>query len=194
MESSRGKISRIGVVLGLFLTLVTGFVWSFTRDTAAAGQQPPATSEPAPPPPSETRAADESRPLPTMIEFHSDYCPVCKRMAPLIEALTTQCNQRGVRIVRHDVSNPELEHLVEDYRLVGLPTYLFLDRDGKEVARLVGLQTEIGLLQSLSAVRGEPCPQIGMLPPNRSQPSRSTPSSCSLPGEARAPAGECTGS
>ena len=46
---------------------------------------------------------------------------------------------------------------------MGVPTFVFADRDGVEVARLVGEQTEAGLTRALSALRGEPCPGLAIL-------------------------------
>ena len=51
------------------------------------------------------------------------------------------------------------------FHLVATPTFVFLDGDGREVARLVGEQSEDTLKQALSALRGEPCPGLGLLEP-----------------------------
>ncbi len=98
-----------------------------------------------------------------MVAVHAPYCSVCVRMKPLVESLVTQCDRKGVSVEMVDVSIEENEHLIERYRVVGLPTYLFLDDAGFEVARLVGAQTESTLRQALGALRGEACPGLGRL-------------------------------
>jgi thiol:disulfide interchange protein len=82
-------------------------------------------------------------------------------MKPLVESLTTQCDRKGVNVEVLDVSLEKNEQLLEEHRIVGLPTYLFIDPKGQEVARLVGAQTESTLRQALGALRGEECPGLG---------------------------------
>ncbi len=101
---------------------------------------------------------------PVMLELYSASCTVCERMEPVVTGIAGQCHGNQVRVVQVDVSKPENRHLAEKYRLVGVPTFLFLDIDGEEVARLVGEQTDTALLQALSALRGEPCPGVGSVP------------------------------
>jgi cytochrome c-type biogenesis protein len=107
---------------------------------------------------------DSGRRMPTMVAMVSSDCPYCERMKPLVEAMTSRCDGRNVRLVTRDVSLDEHRHLVRRHRLVGLPTFLFLDDEGREVARLVGVQSERTLLQHLSALRGESCDGVGALP------------------------------
>ena len=129
----------------------------------------------APAPEPESRevqpSAVETGDLPRMVALHAEYCPVCKRMEPLVERLTGQCDKKGVRVNVVDVSTEEHEHLIEKHRVVGLPTYLFIDKDGNEVARLVGAQTGDTLRQALGALRGEQCPGLGPLPGPRAKES-----------------------
>lgn len=63
-----------------------------------------------------------------------------------------------------DINDPVNRHLIDRHRLVGVPTFLFLDTDQNEVARLVGRQSQQTLHQALSAVRGESCADVGALP------------------------------
>lgn len=97
---------------------------------------------------------------PVMVEFFSSSCTVCKRMEPIIEAITSQCDGNMVRVKKVDISLAENSHFVRQYKLVGVPTFLFISREGSEVARLVGEQSEKTLKQALSALRGVPCPGL----------------------------------
>lgn len=101
---------------------------------------------------------------PVMVEFHSKNCPVCERMEPIVRAIGTVCHGNMVLVRQVDVSRPENAHYVETYRIRGVPTFVFMDETGGEVARLIGEQTENTLLQALSALRGKPCPGLGLLP------------------------------
>jgi len=101
---------------------------------------------------------------PAMLELYSADCTVCKRMAPIVDSLTSLCDGQSVLVRKADVSQSENRHLVKEFRLVGVPTFLFLDENGNEVARLVGEQSEASLKQALSALRGQPCPGLGKIP------------------------------
>jgi len=100
---------------------------------------------------------------PVMIYFTSSSCSVCERMEPVMDSLLRRCSRRKVGIVEYDLAQPSLRHLIDEYRVVGTPTFVFLDKKGREVARLIGEQTEGALRQALSALMGEPCPGVGPL-------------------------------
>ncbi len=107
---------------------------------------------------------EDGKHWPVMLELYSESCSVCERMEPIVAGISGQCHGKQVRIVQVDVSAPENRHFAEKFRLVGVPTFLFLDEGGEEVARLVGEQTDSALRQALSALRGEPCPGVGDVP------------------------------
>ena len=107
----------------------------------------------------------ESQALPKMVEIFSEECGVCQQMKPLVERLVEQCDKKGVRVELLDISRPENRYLISEYRVVGVPTFLFLDENELEVARLVGEQSESALRQAMAALRGEACPGLGPLPP-----------------------------
>jgi thiol-disulfide isomerase/thioredoxin len=101
--------------------------------------------------------------LPRMVAIHASYCSVCKEMKPIVEKIKAECDLNNVRVESFDVSNEKYEHFVEEYRIKGLPTYLFLDEAEYEVARLVGVQSESALKQALGVLRGEDCPGVGRI-------------------------------
>ncbi len=109
-------------------------------------------------------AAREKAALPTLMAFVSHDCPVCNRMKPVIESLKAQCDGKHVTLQLVDIGSPAGRPLARQFRLIGVPTFVFLDAAGHEAVRLVGEQTEVGLKQAVAAVRGEPCPGIGPLP------------------------------
>lgn len=103
-------------------------------------------------------------PLPRMVAIHAQYCAVCAQMKPVLDKLADQCDGKGLQMELIDVSKANNEHFIDDYRVVGLPTYLFIGPDGYEVARLVGRQTESSIKQAIGALRGEACPGVTPLP------------------------------
>ncbi len=158
-----GRISRylptVEKVIGVVLLFIAGML---VVDIAEAI---------APPPPSAIALSDRAddapealpRDLPVMVAVYKDGCPVCRKMKPVVDALKQQCDRKGVQIRTIDIDRPENRRYVNQFRLVGVPTFLFLDELDKEVARLVGEQTEAALKQSLSVLRGEPCPGVAMI-------------------------------
>ncbi len=99
-----------------------------------------------------------------MLPRGSGGCTGWGGMEPVAGGVHGRCDgtRGGIRVV--DVAADGQQHLARDFRLVGVPTFLFLDRQGEEVARLVGQQSELSLKQQLSLLRGERCPGIGALP------------------------------
>jgi thiol-disulfide isomerase/thioredoxin len=113
---------------------------------------------------SENRSSPSSAAaLPGMVMLTSGHCPICRQMEPLMGELIAKCDNNGVSVNAIDVTEDENEHLIEEYRVVGVPTFLFRDAQGREVARLVGAQTEQALVQGLTALRGEECPGMTRL-------------------------------
>jgi cytochrome c-type biogenesis protein len=115
-------------------------------------------------------AAASTSAAPTMVELYSKDCPICQSMKPIVAAVTDHCEGKGVHFEAHDVSRTENRHFIDTYRLVGVPTFVFLGADGTEVARLVGRQSQDDLFQALAAVRGESCPGVGALPAGETSP------------------------
>jgi cytochrome c-type biogenesis protein len=177
-------LPRIEKATGVLLLLVAGLLvhdaatgWDDATRPAAVEAEPaqtlPANTSPeqaalltaADPVPGAAGASEQAtRAMPLMVELYAEDCPICQRMKPLVEGLIRQCDQKKVRVRTVDVSKAENRHFVREYRVVGVPTFLFLDEHGEEVARLVGAQTEETLTQALAALRGEECPGLGRLP------------------------------
>jgi len=100
-----------------------------------------------------------------MLVFTSQHCGPCLEAQPAVDAVITQCKKRNVIIQEFDLSKPKTEFLAAKYRLIGTPTFVFLDKEGNEVARLLGQQSEDALRQALSAAMGEACEGLKLLKP-----------------------------
>ena len=82
-------------------------------------------------------AAAPEEPKVTFIELGSVNCVPCRMMQPVMKQVEER--HRGqVKVVFHDVWTPEGQPYGSQYRIVGIPTQVFLDKDGKEFARHAG--------------------------------------------------------
>lgn len=94
---------------------------------------------------------------PTMIAFVSAHCPICHRMAPVVAKAEQDCSAHGVRVQQVDVATPAGREGANRYGILGVPTFIFVDGQGSEVARLVGEQPEETLVQTLEVLAGQSC-------------------------------------
>lgn len=94
---------------------------------------------------------------PLLIEFISASCPVCKRMHPVVETAKQNCSRHGIRIQQVDVSTEQGRQAAATNGILGVPTFLFINREGNEVARLVGQQPLETMVQSLEILAGQKC-------------------------------------
>jgi len=151
-------LPRIEKGIGVVLIFIAGML---VVDIAEALRAAPADTEALDTP--EAGLSVQGDNLPVMVELDKEDCPICQKMKPVLENIKSQCDQKGVHIRTIDISKPENRHLVSRYRLVGVPTFVFLDEFEMETARLIGEQTEASLKQTISALRGEPCPGVAMI-------------------------------
>lgn len=77
--------------------------------------------------------------LPTVIDFYATWCGPCKNIAPLFETLKEKYAGKA-NFVSVDV-DADAETAAR-YHVEAMPTFVFLDADGKEVNRLVGADTD----------------------------------------------------
>ncbi len=98
----------------------------------------PAGTKPEPATGSETPAA-----LPKLWDFFATWCPPCKKQAPIIEELAKEYAGR-IEIISIDTDkNPEL---ARKFNIQAIPTLVFLDAEGKELSRNVGLMSKEEIL------------------------------------------------
>ena len=82
-------------------------------------------------------AAAPELPKVTFIELGSVNCVPCRMMQPVMKQVEEKYPGQ-VKVVFHDVWTKQGEPYGRQYRIVGIPTQVFLDTDGKEYARHVG--------------------------------------------------------
>lgn len=85
----------------------------------------------------------------TMIDLGAKKCIPCKMMAPIMEKLEKDY-QGKADIVFIDVW--ENREQAQRFRISGIPTQIFFDRDGKEVYRHMGFLDEQSIIKQLESM------------------------------------------
>jgi thioredoxin 1 len=87
---------------------------------------------------------------PALYEFGAGYCVSCKDMEKVMaELTTTHSDQVEFRMVYVDKEKP----LFEQYKIMLIPTQVFLDASGKEVDRHIGALTKKEVLKKLKELK-----------------------------------------
>ena len=167
-----GLLAAVGL---LILTDNLGLLAPAEAAPSSASQMSSSPASDAPPSgscslPAPTAASDAVQVIadgPAMVEFVGRTCPVCLRMISVVEAVQRDCAGHGVRMQRIEVDSPGGRDLARHYSVVGVPTFLFLNAKGEEVARLVGQQPLANLEQSLQVLSGQKCAGFRAFPPER---------------------------
>jgi cytochrome c-type biogenesis protein len=92
-----------------------------------------------------------------MLEFTSQECPVCRRMRPVVDKLVTACAELSTRTVRVDVTTAAGRALAEQHGVRGTPTFVLVDEDGVEKARLLGENTAEDVAAAVERAFGISC-------------------------------------
>jgi len=87
---------------------------------------------------------------PALYEFGAGYCVSCKEMAKIMAALTTShSDQVEFRLVYVDKEEP----LFKQYKIMLIPTQVFLDASGKEVDRHIGALPKEEIIKKLKELQ-----------------------------------------
>lgn len=83
----------------------------------------------------------------TFIELGSVKCVPCKMMQPIMDDVEKE--YPSVKVVFHDVWTEAGRPYAEQYGIRGIPTQIFLDKNGKEYARHTGFFPKADLVKVL---------------------------------------------
>lgn len=96
---------------------------------------------------------------PIVIDFWADWCPVCQDLdQELFSVPEVQAKLAQVTALRFDASNQDdaqVQKMLTDYNIEGLPTIVFLDDKGQEIAgsRIIGFATPHDFDQAFALVK-----------------------------------------
>lgn len=85
-----------------------------------------------------------------VVDFGAEWCAPCVRMAPILEEFAAAVAGRA-KVCTLDVD--ESRKAAAEFRVMSIPTLVFL-KDGKEVDRIVGLNTKDALVAKVDALGG----------------------------------------
>jgi len=67
---------------------------------------------------------------PFVIDFYADWCPPCRAMAPIMEELEKKYKGK-VEVIKVNVDLSQNRSIVIKYKVVSIPTFVFIDSEGK---------------------------------------------------------------
>jgi len=83
----------------------------------------------------------------TLVDFNASWCAPCKAQEPIIKKLMDTYQNRASII---EINIDDNRTLATKYMVQSIPT-LILFKNGKEIKRFVGLQSETAIAKSLDA-------------------------------------------
>ncbi len=88
---------------------------------------------------------------PSLIEFYANWCTVCQKMAPDIATLETEYADK-VNFVMLNVDNSKWLPEMLQYRVDGIPHFVFLDKNAQPQAETIGDQPRTIMGSNLEAL------------------------------------------
>jgi thioredoxin 1 len=85
-----------------------------------------------------------------LVDFTAAWCPPCKALSPIVARIAEATSGR---VFVASVDSDASPHLAAKFKIRGLPT-LIVFRDGKEIARRIGLTNEEGIRVLLEPALG----------------------------------------
>jgi len=98
----------------------------------------------------QAQGAAPAKGKPALYEFGAKYCIPCKEMKEVMAALkTSHGDQVEFRMVYVDEERP----LFEQYKIVAIPTQVFLNAEGKEMERHLGALPKEDVIKKLKELK-----------------------------------------
>ena len=90
----------------------------------------------------------EKKHIVTFIELGSVRCIPCQKMQPVMKSVEEKYGDQ-VKVIFYDVWTPKGKEDAKQFEFDGIPTQIFLDKNGKEYSRHVGFFPEDELVKVL---------------------------------------------
>jgi thioredoxin 2 len=87
----------------------------------------------------------EKSKMPVLVDFWATWCPPCKMIAPIVDALAKEMSGKA-KIGKLDVDQNPITS--GKFRVQSIPT-LIIFKDGREVDRIVGAQSKEAMMKKL---------------------------------------------
>ena len=113
---------KLTMTLILTLLVIAGCGQKTTTAPAAAAQPQPKT--------------EAMTNLPKLWDFWATWCPPCKELKPIVEALAKEYDGK---IEIRSIDTDQNKELAQKFGVQAIPTLVFLDAKGNELSRIVGL-------------------------------------------------------
>ncbi|MGB2925725.1 MAG: thioredoxin family protein [Limnothrix sp.] len=143
VDTSEGKWKRFVisfVAIALALALVVGIKYqppAVTLEAQAASAMPIETAL--------------SNGKPTLMEFYADWCTSCQAMAEDLREIKLEYGDR-LNFVMLNVDNNKWLPEVLNYKVDGIPHFVFLESDGQAIAETIGEQPRKILTADIDAL------------------------------------------
>src|SRR5690606_32882204 len=85
---------------------------------------------------------------PVLVDFWAEWCGPCKALAPVLDEIATEMNDKA-SVVKVNVD--EASELAQKYGIRGIPTLIFF-KDGEVKGTLVGNQPKSEILKSINSL------------------------------------------
>ena len=86
----------------------------------------------------------------SLVDFWAPWCGPCRIISPIIEDLSKE--MKDIKFFKLNVDNNN--DIAESYGVMGIPT-LILFKDGKEVGRMIGVNSKEAIETKINAVIGK---------------------------------------
>ncbi len=129
-------------LLGTAAVIIAAFIASQSLQSTENSGAGLKTAERAAVEPSSGEASKgHEQPLITFVELGSLNCIPCKKMQPVMKSIEEKYSGQ-VEVIFHDVWKPDQKKYAREYNVISIPTQVFLDSKGVEIARHIGFYPE----------------------------------------------------
>jgi thioredoxin:protein disulfide reductase len=77
-------------------------------------------------------------PMGVLLDFDASWCITCRALKKTVLPILQEAGQWEIRVIDMSERTPEIQTLMAQYQVVAPPTFIFLNLEGKEIARLAG--------------------------------------------------------